>query len=291
MRNLLPVALAATIVAMPACCIFSGHASSPRQRQADVATASIDKTVALVHWVAAVDKDEDGDPVYAEVDPEKHSNAKLLPYCAGVWVSSDVILTAEHCVADIGAPEIDPMEKLMEMLSGVEPPDWDPSGQPVMYSVKSGISDDDTMASKRSINEAFVLAVDIKHDLALVKARPEPGTSMPDHSVATLAPDVSVGEHVTIVGHPAGYWWTVTLGDVGQWRPSFPNAHEHPTDTFQITAPVWKGNSGGGAFDDDGNLVGIASWINMGAPDMSFFIDRRVAIPMLQHNRVIPERR
>jgi S1-C subfamily serine protease len=40
---------------------------------------------------------------------------------------------------------------------------------------------------------------------------------------------------------------------------------------MQVSAPVWFGNSGGGAFNDEGEIVGIASFIMKG-PSLGFFI-------------------
>jgi S1-C subfamily serine protease len=43
---------------------------------------------------------------------------------------------------------------------------------------------------------------------------------------------------------------------------------------IQISAPVWLGNSGGGAFDEDGRLIGICSWISKNGPQLTFFVHR-----------------
>jgi S1-C subfamily serine protease len=42
----------------------------------------------------------------------------------------------------------------------------------------------------------------------------------------------------------------------------------------QISAPIWIGNSGGGAFNSDGHLIGLSSWITLRAPSVAFFIHR-----------------
>jgi S1-C subfamily serine protease len=40
---------------------------------------------------------------------------------------------------------------------------------------------------------------------------------------------------------------------------------------MQVSAPIWYGNSGGGAFDAEGSLVGIASFKAL-APNVAFYV-------------------
>lgn len=263
---------------LPACCVFNGvRHPEPRPNLAEVLES---KTVALDHWIGKTGEDEDGDPTYGEVDPDQDPKAELRPYCAGVWISHDVILTAEHCVDDLGKPPI--MQLLQSLGANVEP--WDPTGQAVTYSGWGDVRDEG-VRKIRSAHQATVLAVDMDHDLALVKATPDAMDSIPQHPVATLAHETRVGDDVHIVGHTVGLWWSYTRGWVAQLRPGMPGVNEKPVDVLQISAPIWFGNSGGGAFNSDGELLGIASWLRK-APNVGFFVDYNTIRSFLAHNQI-----
>ncbi len=282
MKKFFPMlVLAATF--LPACALGNqlqvGH---PTKDVANVGSPQdvINKTAALVRWIGIVGTNEDdGSPIYDEVDPAKDPEARLQPYCAATWVSSDVMLTAAHCVEDLGRPP-PTLEEIMGFLFGGVPfPTWDPTGQPVTYSTQNDIRTKDKV-SYRGVSDSVVLSFDKKHDLALLKVTPATGIAVPSHGVATIAKGVSVGEDIQIVGHPAGMWWTYIKGVIAQVRPMMPDADNDPVDTLQVSAPVYYGNSGGGAFNMQGELVGVSSWMRIGPPNMAFYIDVNVAKPM-----------
>lgn len=59
------------------------------------------------------------------------------------------------------------------------------------------------------------------------------------------------------------------------------SAHQYPLkvaagvpgdDLLQLSGAVWLGNSGGGAFNEDGELIGVCSWIDEGYPGVAFFV-------------------
>jgi len=158
---------------------------------------------------------------------------KMMPYCSGVWVGSDKILTAEHCVDD-------------KKIDNV-----------VMYI--------DIGDRKGKIKIAHILQSDPVQDLALLIA-----LNPPEHPVALLTEEVWDGQHVNIVGHTNGLWWTFIEGVVSASRYNFKKETKH----IQISSPAWMGNSGGGAFDDEGKLVGICSYVMPGSPLLSFFIHK-----------------
>ena len=59
------------------------------------------------------------------------------------------------------------------------------------------------------------------------------------------------------------------------------------TKTLQISSPAWRGNSGGGAFDADGKLIGISSWVSARGPMLGFFIHRDEIEKFLKESKVI----
>ncbi|MGJ4885713.1 MULTISPECIES: Do family serine endopeptidase [unclassified Bradyrhizobium] len=98
---------------------------------------------------------------------------------------------------------------------------------------------------------AKVIGTDPRTDLALIKV--EGSTNFPFAKLADGKP--RIGDWVLAVGNPFGLGGTVTAGIVSAVGRDIGNG---PYDDFiQIDAPVNKGNSGGPAFDVDGNVVGV----------------------------------
>ena len=98
---------------------------------------------------------------------------------------------------------------------------------------------------------AKVIGTDSKTDLALIKV--EGRTDFPHVSLADSNP--RVGDWVLAVGNPFGLGGTVTAGIVSARGRDIGAG---PYDDFlQIDAPVNKGNSGGPAFDVEGNVIGV----------------------------------
>jgi serine protease Do len=99
---------------------------------------------------------------------------------------------------------------------------------------------------------AKVIGTDSRSDLALVKV--EGGrTDFPFVKLADATP--RIGDWVLAVGNPFGLGGTVTAGIVSARGRDIGAG---PYDDFlQIDAPVNKGNSGGPAFDVDGDVIGV----------------------------------
>jgi len=102
-----------------------------------------------------------------------------------------------------------------------------------------------------AIYTAKVVGIDAKTDLALIKVdgkKDFPYVKFADHSP-------QVGDWVVAVGNPFGLGGTVTAGIVSaRGRDIGAGPYD---DYVQIDAPINKGNSGGPAFDVDGNVIGV----------------------------------
>ncbi len=97
---------------------------------------------------------------------------------------------------------------------------------------------------------AKVIGTDPRTDLALIKVE---GSNFPFVQLADQAP--RIGDWVLAVGNPFGLGGTVTAGIVSARGRDIGAG---PYDDFiQIDAPVNKGNSGGPAFDVDGQVIGV----------------------------------
>jgi serine protease Do len=99
--------------------------------------------------------------------------------------------------------------------------------------------------------KAKVIGTDARTDLALIKI--EGGSNFPFTKLSETKP--RIGDWVLAVGNPFGLGGTVTAGIVSASGRDIGNG---PYDDFiQIDAPVNKGNSGGPAFNTEGEVIGV----------------------------------
>ena len=167
-------------------------------------------------------------------------------YCAGVWIAQGMILTANHCIDDEG---------------------------PVINYV---------IQKDKKVRMALVAAAEENNDLALLYVDP---SSEPQHPTIDLSENVepTAGQEVDIIGHTVGYTWSYSKGNISAIRHELEGPLKiNAKKVVQVSAPVWMGNSGGGAFDSEGRFVGLCSWISRRGPFLSFFIHREIIIDFLQ---------
>jgi serine protease Do len=99
--------------------------------------------------------------------------------------------------------------------------------------------------------KAKVIGTDARTDLALIKV--EGASNLPFAKLSDGKP--RIGDWVLAVGNPFGLGGTVTAGIVSASGRDIGNG---PYDDFiQIDAPVNKGNSGGPAFNTEGEVMGV----------------------------------
>jgi serine protease Do len=102
-----------------------------------------------------------------------------------------------------------------------------------------------------TVYKAKVIGTDARTDLALIKV--EGGSNFPFAKLSDGNP--RIGDWVLAVGNPFGLGGTVTAGIVSARGRDIGNG---PYDDFiQIDAPVNKGNSGGPAFNTEGEVMGV----------------------------------
>ncbi len=163
-------------------------------------------------------------------------------YCSGVWVSRSHILTAHHCVDDLDI------------------------GDQVQYITKS-----DVHGKKLSPRLARLAATDPEHDLALLRVTAFPGL----HGVAKLSSlPIVPGLFVQTMGHPLGLLWAYSSATVAAVQDVDLGLEIR---WIQTTAPISPGNSGGGLFDEAGDLLGTCSRAASGngrAQNVNFYVHR-----------------
>lgn len=280
MRCIIAIMLLVLSVALPTGCTYK-NLRHPDQKPT-MAQHLEKKTVALDHWMGEVGKDEDGDAVYDEVDPAKNSTAELDVYCSGVWINEDTILTAAHCV-QVHKPASLKMLESLGLKKSTVAKTWSPVGDKLQYSSHGDIQDYH-IRKVRSAHDCTVIAVDDDNDLAIVKA--SAGLfSIPQHEIATIASESQIGDNVHIMGHPSGLLWTYVRGNIAQVRDGFANVDDVKVDVLHISAPIWFGNSGGGAFNDNGELIGVLSFLQR-TPSTGFFVRHTVVEDFLNHYKI-----
>ena len=175
---------------------------------------------------------------------------EVSPYCTGVWVGGQYILTAYHCV----------MPSLEELLESNLEEAFTLSSKKVNYIVREDNRGLFEVPSR--LREASIVGLDPRADLALLRASGD----IPLHIVVDIADKVKIGERVHIVGHVQGLSWTYMDGVLSALRV------KDNVSLLQVSAPIYFGVSGGGGFNDRGELLGITSFI-FKAPNVGFFID------------------
>lgn len=177
-------------------------------------------------------------------------------YCAGIWVTNGYILTAGHCALSDNPANM-------------------------RYVVMNEIKE-------KKLHEAYAASIDIANDLALVKVSSK---DEPNHENVIFAFDdqINPGDEVNIVGHPVGFEWSYIKGYVSAVRDNFFGPVGNMEKLIQISSPAWMGNSGGGAFDDKGNFVGLCSWVSKQGPFLSFFVHRDIVKKFLKKEGVLKE--
>ena len=97
----------------------------------------------------------------------------------------------------------------------------------------------------------MIVDSDPKTDLALIKV--DTNKTLP--YVTFAEHEARIGDWVVAVGNPFGLGGTVTAGIVSTQGPDIGSG---PYDNYiQIDAPINKGNSGGPAFNMNGNVIGM----------------------------------
>ena len=206
--------------------------SCDRRAGVDVAARSTRETVAFV-------RDDDS------LDPLE------TLYCAGIWIGATTLITAKHCVAN-SDPALYARYVELEHVELV--------GLEMMFMVK------DDRIPKRALS----VMVDEANDIALVES-----TSYVHAGFAELAASgtIVLGDQTVIMSHPGGYAWSVGRGTIAALnRKHHDPIHEDGVNVIQLDAVLAPGASGGGAFDAEGHLIGIITFINPDVANASFLV-------------------
>ena len=94
-----------------------------------------------------------------------------------------------------------------------------------------------------------VLAADAVNDVAILKLKDAKGLP-----AAPVFRDEPVGSPVTLITHPTGNFYTLSMGYVSRYSKG-----SKGRQIMNVTADYAKGSSGGPIFNDRGDVVGLVS--------------------------------
>lgn len=209
---------------------------------------------------------------------ELSDSKEVMPYCAGVWIQKNLVITAGHCVDQAYEDAVDEVgqDAADEIFKNITP-----LGDPVYYLTYNDVKENHEITSdKAKLQRGTVIAFDRKHDLALIETN-----TLVRHPFAKLNKvKLYLGQHVGIIGMPATMWFSFSEGYIAMQR-NMMGATGVKSRYIQINSVIWFGNSGGGAFNLDGDLIGICSFVTR-APSMGFFIHQDSISYFLMINKI-----
>lgn len=118
---------------------------------------------------------------------------------------------------------------------------------------------------------AKVIIEDKNNDLSIIKIDAPGFTSLGNIPYIISSRPSDVGSSVFVLGYPL----RATMGDEVKLTNgiiSSKSGFQGDVTSYQITAPVQRGNSGGPLFDDKGNIIGIINAKHGGAENASYAI-------------------
>lgn len=121
---------------------------------------------------------------------------------------------------------------------------------------------------------ADVIKLDTTKDLALIKLRAFNKTVSPIE--ISSGAGIEIAQDVHAIGHPRGNYWTYTRGVISQIRPAYEWRSDdiilHKADVLQTQTPINPGNSGGPLLNDNGVMVGVNSFVDLGADGLNYAV-------------------
>ncbi|MGV8112765.1 hypothetical protein SDC9_66292 [bioreactor metagenome] len=119
--------------------------------------------------------------------------------------------------------------------------------------------------------KAKILVTDKTNDLALIQINDDKFTALGSIPYTIKSNIAGVGENIFVLGYPL----RATMGDeikLTNGIISSKTGYQGDITSYQISAPVQPGNSGGPLFDSQGALIGIINAKHTGAENASYAV-------------------
>ena len=100
-----------------------------------------------------------------------------------------------------------------------------------------------------------------EYDLALIKISDNNGTPLP-----LISPSVDIGQKIFAIGNPLGLEGTISDGIISGIR------NFEDFSVLQISAPISPGNSGGPVVNENGDVVGVATFTITEGQNINFAV-------------------
>lgn len=169
--------------------------------------------------------------------------------CAGTRISPTELLTAFHCVvaAALQPSEAEAIEKSDPDYKNQRPEFYE--GRDIVYATYEDVLKAGYDGAIRG-QMAYVSRMDFAHDIAVLSTSPSGQAS-----VKLREHDLGVGDAVFSIGHPYGLEFSFARGYISN-QCRYLN---DDTCWTQADISIYGGSSGGGLYDADGRLCGVAS--------------------------------
>ena len=106
-----------------------------------------------------------------------------------------------------------------------------------------------------------VVGYNSDYDLALIKISDNIGTPLP-----LISPSIDIGQKIFVIGNPLGLEGTISDGIISGLRDL------DDYSVLQISAPISPGNSGGPVVNENGNVIGIATFTISEGQNINFAV-------------------
>lgn len=223
-------------------------------------------TVALVNRYVSGELSE-------EIGDTSSNEERFAPFCSGIFISENSILTAAHCV-DIGIPEV--MVRMIRLHPELDERFPRPIGTTFRFST-FGMYEDGRIVDSRI---AYVAKFDRVTDLALLRVVPRQHRFFREHvGIRREVSGAHDGDQVYTIGHPGGALWSLTVGRISAVT-SRDIGIINASNYTQVDGTIWRGNSGGGLLDERGFLIGICSMVRNDSRQ-SYFVNHREVLRFL----------
>jgi hypothetical protein len=123
-------------------------------------------------------------------------------------------------------------------------------------------------------SQVYSVVIDAQRDIAILRI---PAEATPP-AVLGADRDLEVGDTVFVMGNPLGLDRTFSNGMVSAKRMI------GGTETIQITAPISPGSSGGPVMNEQGHVIGIATWYIDRGQNLNMAVPIRYARALLALN-------